>query len=186
MKPYAYALITAAVLGLGACGQKTETSVPDGAAQVSAVSETADVQTLTGSDGKVSVVVQGSRFEDVSGSGDLPEGIGADELTLLQRDEARGITLYIANLGAPKTDAKTYFANLKAALESDKSLSGVQVGAATDTRMNYRFSQEGNGTVLRENCIAIHEAEIHNVCAAGSTAGQDELAAVLKEVNLAK
>lgn len=58
-------------------------------------------------------------------------------LTLLERDSASGITVYAANLGAAKSDAKTYFANLKSALNSAEGLADVQVGAATDNRMNY-------------------------------------------------
>lgn len=187
MKPYAFALAAAAVLGLAACGEKAETSVPAGEAQASAASAPAPaVQTLTGSDGKISIVIQGSNFEDASG-GELPEGVSAGELTLLQRDNARDITLYVANLGTPKTDAKTYFANLKAALDADKSLGEVQTGAATDTRMNYRFAQSGaDNALLRENCIAIYETGLYNVCASSSTASQEELAGVLTEVNLAK
>lgn len=186
MKPYAFALAAAAVLGLAACGGKAETSVPADTAASAASADAGAVQTLTGRDGKISIVIQGSRFEDASNSGELPEGISADELVLLQRDSSRDITLYIANLGAPKTDAPAYFANLKAALNADKSLSDVQTGAATDTRMNYRFAQNGGGATLRENCIAIYETGLYNVCASSATASQDELAAVLKEVNLAK
>lgn len=187
MKPYAFVLVAAAVLGLGACSQKVETSVPADSAQASAASDAATaVQTLTGSDGKISIVIQGSNFADASG-GELPVGVTASELTLLQRDDTRDITLYVANLGAPKTDAKTYFANLKTALDADKSLSDVQTGAATDTRMNYRFAQNGaDNALLRENCIAIYETGLYNVCASSSTASQEELAAVLKDVNLAK
>lgn len=186
MKPYAFALVAAAVLGLGACGQKTETSVPAETAQASAASEAA-TQTLTGRDGKISIVVQGNGFSDASGNGRTPEGVADGELVLLQRDDARDITLYVANLGAPKTDAKTYFANLKTALGADKSLSDVQTGASTDTRMNYRFTQSGGDAVLRENCIAIYDAaSLYNVCASSPTAGHEELASVLTEVNLAK
>lgn len=189
MKSYAFVLVTTAVLGLGACSQQVETSVPADSVQASAASD-ADaataVQTLTGSDGKISIVIQGSNFADASG-GELPAGVTAGELTLLQRDDTRDITLYVVNLGAPKTDAKTYFANLKAALDADKSLSDVQTGAATDTRMNYRFAQNGaDNALLRENCIAIYETGLYNVCASSSTASQEELAAVLKDVNLAK
>ncbi|MFC3874473.1 cytochrome C [Neisseria musculi] len=186
MKPYAFALAAAALLGLCACGQKAETSVPADSAQVSAASDADAVQTLTGSDGKISIVIQGSHFADASG-GDLPNGVDTGELTLLQRDESSGITIYVANLGTPKTDAATYFANLKAALHADKSLSQVQTGAATDTRMNYRFTQNSADTQLHENCIAIYEtAALYNVCALSNTAGREDLAAVLKEVNLTK
>lgn len=185
MKPYALAL-AAAVLCSAACSQKAETSVPAESGQASAVSDAGgSVQTLTGSDGKISIVIPGNRFEDASG-GDLPEGLSAGELTLLQRDNNRDITLYIANLGTPKTDAETYFDNLKTVLDADQSLSDVQTGAATDTRMNYRFVQNGaDGTALRENCIAIYETGLYNVCASSRTAAQEELAEVLREVNLA-
>ncbi|KPN74381.1 MULTISPECIES: hypothetical protein [Neisseria] len=188
MKLSVFTLAVMASIGLAACSQQVETSVPASSTAASATSAEKQIQTLTGTDGKVSIVIQGSSFENVlQDKNALPEGITAEELTLLQRDSNSDITLYVVNLGAPKTDAKTYFANLKTALESTQGLTEVQAGAATDTRMNYRFAQNDNqGNLLRESCISIYENNLYNVCASSPTASAEALAAVLKEVNLVK
>ncbi|HFC8542770.1 cytochrome C [Neisseria weaveri] len=189
MKLSAFALTAAAILSLSACGQKAETSVPsDNTAPSSAATETAALQTLSSTDGKITINVQASRFEDrINDNAAHPEGIDRNELTLLQHDAQTGITLYAVNLGEAKSDAKTYFANLKNALKSAENLQDVQVGAATDNRMNYRFTQKhADGTTLPENCIAIHGSSLYNICASGQNVTQDQLAAVLKDVNLAK
>ena len=147
------------------------------------------MQTLESSDSKIRITIPGGHFENIIEQADeRPEGIAQSELTLLERDSASGITVYAANLGAAKSDAKTYFANLKSALNSAEGLADVQVGAATDNRMNYRFSQaDGSGGTLLENCIAIYDnANLYNVCANSSSAPQTALAAALKEVNLIK
>lgn len=181
-----YLALTAAMIGLAACGQKTETSVTADNAATASAAET--VQTLDSSDGKIRILIQGSRFEDSSKDASaLLSDVNADELTLLQRDNEHGITLYVVNLGAAKTDAASYFTNLKNALSTAEGLEGVQSGVATANRMNYRFAQtDADGNVLHENCIAIHEANIYNVCASSDSASQEELAAVLKDVNLVK
>lgn len=189
MKFSTFLLTAAAALSLAACGQKTETSVPaDNAASTASAAPADAVQTLDSSDGKIRILIQGSSFEDISKDTDaLPANVNPDELTLLQRDNQHGITLYAVNLGAAKTDAASYFANLKSALGAAEGLEDAQSGVATANRMNYRFAQtDAAGNVLRENCIAIHEANIYNVCANSSTASQEELAAVLKDVNLTK
>ncbi|UOO82383.1 cytochrome C [Uruburuella testudinis] len=190
MKYYsAFALTAAALLSLSACGQQAETSVPADSSAAAASAPAGDaLQTLTSSDGNIRILVQGGRFEEADkNTAALPANVNADELTLLQNDSSRDITLYAVNLGAAKTDAKTYFANLKSALDAAEGLQDAQSGAATTTRMNYRFTQtDADGNTLRENCIAIHETNIYNVCANSSTASQEALSAVLKDVNLVK
>lgn len=195
MKLSVFTFAIMASIGLAACSQQAETSVPadssaeapSSSAAVSAPAADA-VQTLTSSDGKISIVVQGSQFEDAIQDGAArPEGITAEELTMMQHDENSNISLYIVNLGTPRTDAKNYFNNLKNALKTAEGLSEVQTGVATENRMNYRFAQnDSQGNLLRENCISIYETNLYNVCASSNTASQDELAAILKEVNLVK
>lgn len=190
MKFTAFVLTAAAVFSLAACGQKAETSVPaDSATSAASAADSSNaLQTLTSNDEKIRILIQGGQFEDVSKDPSaLPANVNADELTLLQRDDSRDISVYAVNLGAAKTDAETYFANLKQALGAAKGLENMQTGAATTNRMNYRFAQtDADGNTLRENCIAIHETNIYNVCANSSTASQEDLSAVLKDVNLAK
>ena len=106
-------------------------------------------------------------------------------MTLLQYDGMLGITLYADNLGPAQTDAKTYFANLKNELQSAEGLTDVQVGIATDNRMNYQTDREDRQGTFNQYCIAIHEANIYTVCAYSHHAGQKDLSVVLKEVSLA-
>ncbi|MDO5639144.1 MAG: cytochrome C [Neisseria sp.] len=180
--------ILTAALGLAACGQATETSVPAESAAPAASASNDALQTLTSSDGNIRILIQGGRFEDAAqNQSALPANVNPDEITLLQYDPDRDITLYAVNLGAAKTDANAYFAKLKNALDTTEGLQDAQAGAATSNRMNYRFAQtDADGNTLRENCIAIHETNIYNICASSGTASQEALAAVLKDVNLVK
>ena len=162
MKPVLF--IFAAVLSaLTACGKTDAQHTPPATASSATVAEDAPtpaentVQTLISKDNKIKIVVANGHFSDVSpDAGSLPENVSAEEMTLLQYDGMLGITLYADNLGPAQTDAKTYFANLKNELQSAEGLTDVQVGIATDNRMNYRFSQTTAGGILNENCIAIH------------------------------
>ncbi|WP_416191285.1 cytochrome C [Neisseria sp. CCUG12390] len=146
------------------------------------------IQTLNSQDGKIRIVIENGRFADIIGDKSWhPDGIAADELTLLQRDPSSDITLYAGNLGKAKTDAKAYFSHLKEALQSAPGMTDMRVGIATDNRMNYQFSQtDADGGTLSENCIAIHETDIYTVCASSPTASAEQLAVVLKDVNLVK
>lgn len=178
MKKMLVVFAFAAVLGLNACRPELEHSA-------AGASEADSVQTLTGKDGKISVSVGNGRFEDIIGdTSRRPENVSADELVLLQYDPETRITLYAADKGAAQGDAKTYFAKLKSALQSDPSQT-VRVGIATDNRMNYQTVRQDRQGVFSRYCIAIHEADIYTVCAYSHYAGQKELAAVLKDVNLA-
>lgn len=191
MKLKALTLITVAVLSLSACKQQAETSVAsENAASATQTPQATDtIQTLDSSDNKIRLLIQGGQFADISDNeAALPDGVSKDELTLLQHDTASDITLYITNLGAVKNNGKTYFNDLKEALNKAEEISNVQVGAATENRMNYRFSQAAkDGGELRENCIAIIENNnLFNVCANSPSATQEQLAGVLKDINLIK
>lgn len=174
-------LITAAALALAACSQQAETSVAPDSAAPAASTETA-VQSLTSSDGAVTINTAGN-FADQSGNAELmPEGFSAEEITLLQRDEQSGITLYAAALGSPKTPSAEYFAKLKTELEKAENLSNLKIGAATENRMDYSFTQDND---FQEDCIALHTAErLYTICANGSGVPANQLAAVLKDVKL--
>ncbi|WP_416190007.1 cytochrome C [Neisseria sp. CCUG17229] len=185
------------LLLLSACNKVSETPAPAAASEPMASATSAasvpmvkenTVQELNSKDSKIRIMIENTQFTDVIDDQNLhPEGISADELTLLQRDNTSGITLYTANLGKAKTDAKAYFTHLKETLQSAKGMDNMRVGIATDNRMNYRFSQPTeDGNTLSENCIAIHETNIYTVCASSTTASTEQLAFVLKDVNLIK
>lgn len=185
-------LTAVTAIGLAACEQKGTTSVADSTSSAaSAITDAAasanTVQTLSSSDGKISISVQGSQFADAMQNKDLlPAGLTAADLTLLQNDPATDITVYVANLGKPQSPAADYFKNLKTALEQDSSLSDVQAGVATENRMSYRFQQKDKeDNILNENCLAVYEASnIYNICANSYTASPEQLNDVLKDVKL--
>lgn len=187
-------LTAVAAIGLAACEQKGTTSVAASTSSAaSAITDAAAsanaVQTLTSSDSKISISIQGSQFADAMQNKDLlPDGLAATDLTLLQHDPASEITVYVANLGKPQSPAADYFNKLKTALEQDKSLSNVEAGVATENRMSYRFSQKDKeDNTLNENCLAVYEADnIYNICANSYSASSEQLNEVLKDVKLVK
>ena len=187
-------LTAVAAIGLAACEQKGTTSVAASTSSAaSAITDAAAsanaVQTLTSSDSKISLSIQGSQFADAMQNKDLlPDGLTATDLTLLQHDPASEITVYVANLGKPKSPAADYFNKLKTALEQDKSLSNVEAGVATENRMSDRFSQKDKeDNTLNENCLAVYEADnIYNICANSYSASSEQLNEVLKDVKLVK
>lgn len=187
-------LTAVAAIGLAACEQKGTTSVAASTSSAaSAITDAAAsanaVQTLTSSDSKISLSIQGSQFADAMQNKDLlPDGLAATDLTLLQHDPASEITVYVANLGKPQSPAADYFNKLKTALEQDKSLSNVEAGVATENRMSYRFSQKDKeDNTLNENCLAVYEADnIYNICANSYSASSEQLNEVLKDVKLVK
>ena len=187
-------LTAVAAIGLAACEQKGTTSVAASTSSAaSAITDAAAsanaVQTLTSSDSKISLSIQGSQFADAMQNKDLlPDGLAATDLTLLQHDPASEITVYVANLGKPQSPAADYFNKLKTALGQDKSLSNVEAGVATENRMSYRFSQKDKeDNTLNENCLAVYEADnIYNICANSYSASSEQLNEVLKDVKLVK
>ena len=187
-------LTAVTAIGLAACEQKGTTSVAASTSSAaSAITDAAAsanaVQTLTSSDSKISISIQGSQFADAMQNKDLlPDGLAVADLTLLQHDPASEITVYVANLGKPQSPAADYFNKLKTALEQDKSLSNVEAGVATENRMSYRFSQKDKeDNTLNENCLAVYEADnIYNICANSYSASSEQLNEVLKDVKLVK
>jgi hypothetical protein len=170
--------VAAALFCLVACNPE------QGDAVSKAASDT--IQTLTSMDGKISISVHNSHFSDIiADSARHPKNVPASSLILLQHDPEARITIYAANNGPAQTDAKTYFAELKTALQSDET-QNVRVGIATDNRMNYQTDREDRQGTFNQYCIAIHEANIYTVCAYSHHAGQKELSEVLKELSLSR
>ena len=188
MKKYVLGSILTAslLLGLTACKQQpAATSVAPASATSSAATDSEQV--LESNDKKIRITIANGHFVSAGEQADLhPDNIPAEDLTLLQHDANQNITLYTTHLGKPKATAEIYFENLKTTLENTAGLTDVAVGAATENRMSYQFTQTASdGSLLHENCIAIYETEnLYNVCANSSTASHEDLMAVLKGVAL--
>ena len=189
-KPALPAIAIAALLALAACSDKNDTSVSLSASEAVAASTAAQPasaeQTLTSSDGKISITTANSQFTDQLAN--AAQWMGADAqsgLVLLQRDDNSGITLSVSNLGAPKKSADVYFKQLAETLKADSTLQDVNTGAATENRMNYRFAHEQDGSTLNENCVAIYETGgLYIACASSDSASQQQLADALKNISL--
>lgn len=191
-------ITTLCILGLlslvSACHQPQQSTSNDSknistsSVMGSATEPTNNNQILISHDNKITLNIADGHFTDIiTQQSEHPEGIEANELTLLQYDKTRDITLYTTNLGNTKTDAKIYFDNLSTALKSEKNLKNVQIGIATDNRMNYRFSQnDAQGRLLNENCISIHESKLYNICASSHTASQETLSSVLQDFSISQ
>lgn len=193
-----HTLIAISIFALAACSRQGSTSVSpddtaitavrDAASEIQASEETApaeaksEPQVLVSRDKAVSIGVNGN-FQDQSGNAELmPEKIDNAEVTLLQQDAGADIVLTVTDFGKPAKPAKDYYAGLKTALEGS-SLQNLKIGAATENRMDYSFSDGGKS----ENCIAIyHPDNLYSVCATSQTADNNRLAEMLKDVKLLK
>lgn len=187
------ALMLSGALVLTACDGK-----PSNASSANATSQTAEttpVETapivpveLKSANGKISVTTKGTFTDKSQDPTALPDGMKAEQLLLLQTDELNDVTIYAVDLGKAKV-AKDYFAKLKSALETDKTLTNLTVGEAKDGRMSYAFSQadaDGNA-VFNEACVAILDKEqVYSVCANSADVAPDELSAALSDVKIAK
>ena len=193
LKSRLWLLIAIAISALTAC-KKNETSVTLDASDASGVNTviaasadtpTSGTQTLSSRDDKLSIVVDGNFNDEIDDAENWVRKENLDTLILLQHDDSSNITLIANDLGPIKLKAEDYFKNLAANLKNNAQISNVNVGIATDNRMNYRFSHEENGILLNESCVAmIGNNNLYSVCANSDTAKDDALAATLKTINL--
>lgn len=190
LKSRLWLLIAIAISALSAC-KKNETSVTLDASSVNTViaasadTPTSGTQTLSSRDDKLSIVVDGNFNDEIDDAENWVRKENLDTLILLQHDDSSNITLIANDLGPIKLKAEDYFKNLAANLKNNAQISNVNVGIATDNRMNYRFSHEDNGILLNESCVAmIGNNNLYSVCANSDTAKDDALAATLKTINL--
>jgi hypothetical protein len=193
LKSRLWFLVAVAVIGLSAC-KKNETSVTLNDSEASsvnnAVAASSDkaattTQTLNSPDDKLSIVVDGNFVNKMDDAVDWVRPEDLDTLILLQHDEKTNITLIANDLGSLKIEPKNYFARLVDDLNKQSSLSSLDVGMATENRMNYRMSHADNGVVLNESCVVmVANNNLYSVCASSDTAKIDALATALKTINI--
>lgn len=182
-------LLLSATLTLSACNEKAQTSVDTSTASSEAAApEVAanSAQTLTSSDNKITLTVEQGGYEDKSKEAEqLLSPVKDGDLTLLQYNPYSDITLHVESLGAPKRSADEYFAKLSQTIKSAKNVRNVNIGEATENRMNYTFSSEEDGQTLNESCVALYSKErLYNICASSSTADIAKLDTDLKNIVL--
>ena len=191
------ALLIAAAIGLAACGDQPANPAASAPAAVSApaapaaaseasaafaagASEAAGT-TLSSKDNKVQFVIPqniSGAFEDKLADGNLlPEGVPAEQVTLLQHNDDADLTLSVVQTGKTDKAADKLFADLKKEIESDQSVTDAQVDAATADSVAYRYTQANENTTTRESCIAHLSAdkELAVVCATSGQMSANEL-----------
>ena len=155
------ALLIAAAIGLAACGDQpanpaasapaavSAPAAPAAASEASAASAAGTSEaagtTLSSKDNKVQFVIPqniSGAFEDKLADGNLlPEGVPAEQVTLLQHNDDADLTLSVVQTGKTDKAADKLFADLKKEIESDQSVKDAQVDAATADSVAYRYTQ---------------------------------------------
>jgi len=137
--------------------------------------------TLSSKDNKVQFVIPqniSGAFEDkLADANLLPEGVPAEQVTLLQHNDDADLTLSVVQTGKTDKAADKLFADLKKEIESDQSVKDAQVDAATADSVAYRYTQANENTTTRESCIAHLSAdkELAVVCATSGQMSANEL-----------
>ena len=192
-----YALLIAAAISLAACGDNPASpavsstpAVPSSApaapaassasAAAASAAEAASI-TLDSKDNKVQLVItqniSGAFQDKLADANLLPEGVPAEQVTLLQRNDDADLTLSVVQTGKTDKAADKLFADLKREIESDQSVKDAQVDAATADSVAYRYTQANDGNATNESCIAHLSAdkELAVVCATSGQMSANEL-----------
>ncbi|WP_325320681.1 hypothetical protein [Kingella oralis] len=189
-------LITTAI-ALAACGENPTSpaastpaaastpNAPAAASETTAASapEAAGI-TLASKDNKVQFTLQNTNglFQDKLGEANLlPEGVPAEQVTLLQRNDDADLTLSVVQAGKTDKAADKLFAELKKEIEGDQSVKDVQVDEASADSVAYRYTQANEDSATNESCIAHLSAdkELVVVCATSGQMSANELKGLL-------
>ena len=186
-------LLIAAAVSLAACGENPTSPAVSTPAAVStpnapaAASETTAASapeaagiTLASKDNKVQFTLQNANglFQDKLGEANLlPEGVPAEQVTLLQRNDDADLTLSVVQIGKTDKAADKLFAELKKEIEGDQSVKDVQVDEASADSVAYRYTQANEDSATNESCIAHLSAdkELAVVCATSGQMSANEL-----------
>ena len=191
-----YALLIAAAISLAACGDNpaspaassapaAPSSAPaaPAASSASAAASAAEATSITldSKDNKVQLVItqniSGAFQDKLADANLLPEGVPAEQVTLLQRNDDADLTLSVVQTGKTDKAADKLFADLKKEIESDQSVKDAQVDAANADSVAYRYTQANEDSATNESCIAHLSAdkELAVVCATSGQMSANEL-----------
>ena len=176
-------LLLAAAVALAACGEnQTGSSTGQTAASVPAPASAASAPAAVSSkDGKIQISLNGV-YQDKTGDAEYaPEGVAAEQIVLLQRDDAADITVSAVSAGKADKDADKLLSELKAAIEGDESVKDVHAAAPENGVLAYRFTHANGEDAANEACITRVSAEkdVATVCAVSRSVSSEEL---LKEL----
>ena len=186
-----YTLILAAALALTACKGQPE-NTPQAASQTApaAASNTAETASaaapagpISSKDGVFQFTADGNFSDSLNESSLHPENLSAEQITLLQYDADRNLTLTAVQYGKAEGDSKAVFGKIKAQIEKEKSLANVKIGEAKDAQMTYSFERKTDEDTTSESCIAHVSAEkqVSSICASSTELSADDLAKFLAQ-----
>ena len=186
-----YTLMLAAALALTACKGQPE-NTPQAASQTApaAASNTAEAASaaapagpISSKDGVFQFTADGNFSDSLNESSLHPENLGAEQITLLQYDADRNLTLTAVQYGKAEGDSKAVFGKIKAQIEKEKSLANVKIGEAKDAQMAYSFERKTGEDTTSESCIAHVSAEkqVSSICASSTELSADDLAKFLAQ-----
>ena len=189
-----YTLMLAAALALAACNGRPENvqqaqadaqPTPIAASDASGASAPAAAPAgpISSKDGVFQFTADGNFSDSLNESSLHPENLGTEQITLLQYDADRNLTLTAVQYGKAEGDSKAVFGKIKAQIEKEKSLANVKIGEAKDAQMTYSFERKTDEDTTSESCIAHVSAEkqVSSICASSTELSADDLAKFLAQ-----
>ena len=183
-----YTLMLAAALALAACNGRPENvqqaqadaqPTPIAASDASGASAPAAAPAgpISSKDGVFQFTADGNFSDSLNESSLHPENLGAEQITLLQYDADRNLTLTAVQYGKAEGDSKAVFGKIKAQIEKEKSLANVKIGEAKDAQMAYSFERKTGEDTTSESCIAhvSTEKQVSSICASSTELSADDL-----------
>ena len=189
-----YTLMLAAALALAACKGQPEnvqqaqadaqpTPIAASDAPIASAPAAAPAGPISSKDGVFQFTADGNFSDSLNESSLHPENLGTEQITLLQYDADRNLTLTAVQYGKAEGDSKAVFGKIKAQIEKEKSLANVKIGEAKDAQMAYSFERKTGEDTTSESCIAHVSAEkqVSSICASSTELSADDLAKFLAQ-----
>ena len=183
-----YTLMLAAALALTACKGQPEnvqqaqadaqpTPIAASDAPIASAPVAAPAGPISSKDGVFQFTADGNFSDSLNESSLHPENLGTEQITLLQYDADRNLTLTAVQYGKAEGDSKAVFGKIKAQIEKEKSLANVKIGEAKDTQMTYSFERKTGEDTTSESCIAhvSTEKQVSSICASSTELSADDL-----------
>lgn len=189
-----YTLMLAAALALAACNGRSEnvqqsqadaqpTPIATSDASGASAPAAAPAGPISSKDGVFQFTADGNFSDSLNESSLQPENLGTEQITLLQYDADRNLTLTAVQYGKAEGDSKAVFGKIKAQIEKEKSLANVKIGEAKDAQMAYSFERKTGEDTTSESCITHISAEkqVSSICASSTELSADDLAKFLAQ-----
>lgn len=189
-----YTLMLAAALALAACKGQPEnvqqaqadaqpTPIAASDAPIASAPVAAPAGPISSKDGVFQFTADGNFSDSLNESSLHPENLGTEQITLLQYDADRNLTLTAVQYGKAEGDSKAVFGKIKAQIEKEKSLTNVKIGEAKDAQMAYSFERKTGEDTTSESCIAhvSTEKQVSSICASSTELSADDLAKFLAQ-----